>query len=106
MRAVDVGAGSRWRPRVIGVQALNVTAPAANRHLMIFDLNVAPVNGQRPALAWDIPSGAGLSTSVSDANQALRSWPFHLGIATAISTTAGTLTLAAAGDISYQVWFK
>lgn len=93
-------AGSQVQQFVHGVNVAN--AGFGIRHLMLFDTTIPVVNGQRPL--WTAALAADTSLVVED--DLLAQYRFRFGLRVAISTTPTLLTLGAAGDLAYQVYFR
>lgn len=93
------------KPAVLGLLC-NTTAAAEVVWLMLFDTNVAPVNGAHPIMR-SVPMGTTFPayTSLDQSDPALS---FSTGIAWALSTTADVLTLpgdAATAIVDVKIGF-
>lgn len=90
---------------VVAVQA-TMAAGAAPRWLHLHNINsVNPLdlNGQAPRFAFGMPA---IGHSAYSDEEWLRTIRFDTGLAACSSSTGYTTTIAAVGDVAYQVWFR
>ncbi len=87
--------------QIVGVYASNIVGAA--RFLHLFDQGAAVVNTQTPLFEFAVPPGAPGGYYESPG---LSSFLFRNGVVAAISTTPRVLTLGAANDIDYQLYFR
>ena len=94
------------RYQLMALHGINTNAAA--RYLQVIDVNASgdPVAGVIPMFSFPLsPIGTPGSEIYID-QPMLRAWRFRRGLGVVVSSTPALVTLAAAGDIAFQAWYR
>lgn len=92
--------------RIVGIQATQLVA--GPRYLLIVDTqSAALVGGESPTFSFGFVAGVGQPIRMPpNIDRLFASRGFQSGIGVAISSTGNVVTLGAAGDVAWSVWFR